>query len=281
MRGYGGIVALVLGTAIACYSPTVRPGAPCSLDLDNCPRGQRCELVGGDSICIEIGGSHIDAMIDDASIDARIDAMTDGPMPLGTWTLVQHEGEQGVDVSFDESEAGNLIIVGIETAAASAVTAVSDDVGNTYVRATGSRSVHVQEDFGVEVWYSVNAAAGATEITATAPLVHGLVMWEVDGFGSADPLGNVAKVDNQATSTTPDGAPITTTTTGEFVVAILIVQNVITAIRPGSAFTNDEMVFGNGWAHLTSNTAPAGTYTAEWNATNGVSCASSVAFRVN
>ena len=31
MRGYGGIVALVLGTA--CYSPTVRPGAPCSLDL--------------------------------------------------------------------------------------------------------------------------------------------------------------------------------------------------------------------------------------------------------
>ncbi len=33
----------------------------------------------------------------------------------------------------------------------------------------------------------------------------------------------------------------------------------------GSAFTNYLTTFGNGWAHLTSATAPADTYQARWN----------------
>jgi hypothetical protein len=291
MRGWFVGTAVVLWTA--CYSPTVRPGAPCDLALDNCPRGQRCELVAGESICVEIDGPRSDAgddadssVGDDAAIDgAIVDAMIDVPMNpdamLNTWTLVQHDGDEDDDLTFAPTGAGNLIVVGVETNAAGAVTAVDDNVGNTYLRANGSRSVNVQENFGVEVWYAYNTTGGAVAITADAPVVYGIVMWEVDGFGAQNPIGNIAKVDNQATSTTPDGAPITTTTFGEFVVSIVIVANVISGIRNGNAFTNDEMVFGNGWAHLTSNMAQPGTYTAEWNATNGVSCTSSVAFRVN
>jgi hypothetical protein len=295
MRGrYGGILAVVLVTA--CYSPTAQPGAPCTLALENCPTGQRCELVGTETICVLEGGgsgSGIDAADDamigidgaiDGSIDGAIDAMPDA-MPidsgLAMWTLVQHEGESnGSDVNFAASAAGNLLIVGIETRDDTAVTAVTDNAGNTYVPATGSRSINTQENFGVEVWYAKNVNAGATRIVATAGTVYGVVVWEVRGITAANPLGNVSKLDNQATTNTPDGAPITTTTTGEFVVSIVIVQFAVGAIA-SAAFTNDENVFMNGWAHLTSNTAPPNTYTAEWNSTTGVYCASSVAFRAN
>ncbi|MFN0248341.1 MAG: hypothetical protein ACKV2T_15730 [Kofleriaceae bacterium] len=273
MRGWFVGTVLVLWTA--CYSPTITPGAPCDLALDNCPRGQRCELVGGESFCVTSDGPRPDA---DA---APSDASMDPDAMLNAWTLVQHEGAQGVNVSFPKTVVGNLIVVGVETNAGGAVTSVNDDAGNSYVRANGSRSVNVEKDFAVEVWYANNAMGGAGTITATAPTVYGVVMWEVDGFGPPDPIGNVVKVDEQASSTTPDGAPITTTTFGEFVVSIVIVANFISGIRNGNAFTNDETVYGNGWAHLTSNTAPPGMYMAEWNALGGVSCTSSVAFRVN
>ncbi|MGE0404379.1 MAG: hypothetical protein AB7T06_47155 [Kofleriaceae bacterium] len=288
MRGWH-LLAMVVVTA--CYSPTARPGAPCTLALDNCPSGQRCELVAGESICVIPGGT-IDAgdgapdandandedaaPIDAPSVDAPLidAAMIDaGVTP---WALVQHDGESnGNDVNFAASGAGNLIVVGIETGASTAVTTVTDNAGNTYLPATGSRAINAQEDFGVELWYATNVNAGATRIVATADTIYGVVMWEVRGPTT---LGNVAKLDNQAATNTPDGAPITTTTVGEFVVSIVIVQLAVGAIKPG--FTNDESIYMNGWAHLTSNTAPPGTYTAEWNAMTGVYCASSAAFRL-
>lgn len=289
MRWHG-ILAMVV--VAACYSPTARPGAPCTLELDNCPSGQRCELVAGESICVEAGGG---SGVIDAADDARptsdappgdapvvdmmmIDMMPPADSSPAGWTLVQVEGESGNDVTFDASGAGNLLVVGIETSAGGAVTTVTDNVGNTYVRATGSRGVNAQQNFGAEIWYAVNAIAGANRIVATAGTVYGVVVWEVAGMGAVT-LGNVAKLDDQPATTTPRGAPIATTTAGEFVVSIVIVQLSVSPIMPSSEFTNDESVFMNGWAHLTSNAAPPDTYTAEWNATNGVYCASSAAFR--
>ena len=278
MRGWYGLSALLV-TAASCYAPTALPGAPCTLDLDNCPSGQRCELVAGASVCVELG-TRSDASAQDGSADgSAIDASAMIDAQHDPWKLVQHQGATGDDVNCAASAAGNLIVVAVETNASDPVTAVTDNVGNTYNRVKGSRAVITQENLGVEVWYAVNANPGTTRIVAAAPTVHGVVMWEVDGFGAADPLGDVAKVNDQVASMMPDGAAITTTTTGEFVVSILIVEFVITNIVAGS-FTNDELVFGNGWAHLTSNTAPPGTYQAAWSATNGLSCASSVAFRV-
>lgn len=291
MRRWLGVAATAF--MVACYSPTALPGAPCTLELNNCPSGQRCEIVGGESVCVVPGSGRTDAG-DDAMIDASTDSMIDAPidgmtvdmmMPDGPatamWTLVQHKGESnGNGVTLAASGAGHLLVVGVETGAMSAVTAVTDNAGNTYARANGSRAVNTQENFGVEIWYAANATAGATRIVAAANVIYGVVVWEVAGITSATPLGNTSKLDNQAATNTPDGAPITTTTVGEFVVSIVIVQLAVSNIL-SAGFTNDENVFMNGWAHMTSNTAPPGTYTAEWNATNGIYCASSAAFRAN
>lgn len=282
MRGWLGCV--VITAVMACYSPTARPGVPCTLELDNCPSGQTCTSVGGESVCVE-DGAPVDASVDDGppidmpvTPDALVDASPDAA--LARWTLVHHAGAELDKVVVPATTAGNLVIVAIETAGATPVTAITDNVNNTYVRATGSRAVHVVRDFAVEVWYAVNAKAGATQITATAGTVFGLVVWEVAGITSPTPLGNVAVLDNRATTSTPSGAPITTTTTGEMVVSVVLVADVVNAIVPG-AFTNDESVKSNGWAHLTSNTAPPGTYVVSYSSTAGVYCATSVAFRVN
>src|SRR5207244_7353522 len=102
---------------------------------------------------------------------------------------------------------------------------------------------------------------------------------EVAGLRTSGILDTTAVLNGQAASSTPHGAAITTTRAGDFVVEAAMVGNVITGIHTGTAFTNDHTTQDNGWAHLTSPMAPAGTYQAQWDQPQaGAYCASSAAF---
>lgn len=266
----------VLLIVAACYSPTAVTGTPCTPGADNCPRGQHCALVGGEHVCV----SELPPADADAPADAAITPDTpDGATPR--WSLVQTRGRMGNDTPITATTAGTLLVVAVETSDTEPVTEVTDNGGNTYVRVPGSRAIDDREDFGVELWYAKAAQAGATRVAATGATIYAIVMWEVAGLDPTDPLGGVAKVDDQAPSTTPTGAAITTTTPGEFVVSVAIVATTVAGIHAGNAFTNDHVTFGNGWAHLTDDAAPPGTYQAQWDHnSNGESCTTSAAFRV-
>jgi hypothetical protein len=107
------------------------------------------------------------------------------------------------------------------------------------------------------------------------------VMWEVAGIDPTSPLDKGTKLDDQAASTMPLGASITTSAAGEFVVSVVIVSGSVSGIHAGSLFTNDHRTFGNGWAHLTDPASAPGTYQAQWDQVfSGGSCASSAAFFV-
>jgi hypothetical protein len=267
----------------ACYAPSAAPGAPCS-SLGDCPTGLSCVRVDGELRCvagpvaIDAGG---DAFVTDGAIDSSApDGLGPDAAPAAPWMLVQTRGAQAQDVTFQATTQGNLIVVAVQTGDNGAATAVTDNASSTYVAIAGSRSIYNGADLAVELWYAANANASATRITASAPTVYSVVMWEVANIASVAPLTATSKLDTQAASTTPLGAAITTTTPGEFVVSAIIVENNVTSIRQGNPFTNDHTTFGNGWAHLSSTSASVGTYQAQWNATAGVSCASSAAFRI-
>lgn len=198
------------------------------------------------------------------------------------WMLIAHDGDEASNLDIVATQAGSTLLVGVETGNDTA-TGITDEKGNTYVRVSGSRAINPTEEFGVEVWIAQNVAADTKRVSATGPLIHGLAVWEVTGIASEDPIVGVTTLDSQGITGEPLGAKATTTAQGQFVLSIAIVQNFISGLTPDSAlvFTNDETVFGNGWAHLTDPDAPAGEYTAQWNTpTPGTYCATSVVFAV-
>jgi hypothetical protein len=212
------------------------------------------------------------------------DAGVDGPSGApGKWTLLQTRAGVTGSVSMMPSGAGHLIVVGVETddiGGSMPVQSVTDNAGNVYSLAPGSRSKESTEALSAEIWYTSNSKAGATQVTATGPIVVAVAIWEVDDIDMTAPV-TATKLDEQPSSSTPLGARITTASNGEFVVSIAIVSNDVVGIASGNAFTNDHNVFGNGWAHLTDPASPAGVYQAQWSQpATGVSCASSAAFRV-
>jgi hypothetical protein len=251
--------ALVFGAS--CYSPAPITGAPCTPDRGNCPSGQTCELVAGTHVCVS--GSGLDAT------------------PVRPWTLVQTRASTNLRrVSISASGAARLIVVAVETNA-SAVASVTDDAGTTYVPIAESRAVEAAESFGIELWYAASSNAGATTISAVADVIYAMAAWEVAGIRTTNPLDTASKLDNQLPTTNPVGASLRTSADGEFVVSVAIVSNEISGLTAGSPFTNDHTAFGNGWAHLTSASAPAGTYQARWDQPErGSSCAASAAFFV-
>jgi hypothetical protein len=267
-----GICSFALMLVASCYAPETRTGAPCTPGLANCPSGQTCELVAGAHVCV-VGD------VPDAGSDSPVDAATDGSSAR-PWTLVQTRGSNGRRLDIGATGAAHLIVVAVQTGL-DQVTSVTDDANNTYVAVAGSRAVDMNETTAVELWYAASSSAGATTITAGGDPVYAIVAWEVAGIRGTNPLDTVSKLENQQQSTTPPGASITTSAAGEFVVSAIIVANQVTGVTMGNAFTNDHTTFGNGWAHLTSAAAPAGTYQARWNQPDrGTSCATSAAFFV-
>jgi hypothetical protein len=258
----------------ACFSPRPPSGAICSPE-GACPDGQRCV----ENVCVA-------ATEPDASIVPNDSSPSDAPI-ASTWTLVQTDdrgnlgGVQSLALTVAPTVAGNTIIVAVESDL-QPVSSVTDNAGNTYVQVPNARAVNASQAFGVELWYASSAIGGATTIIASTgnSEVYAIVMWEVAGLATTNVIDASATIDNAPASTTPVGAEVTTSVAGAFVIAIAIVETTVDGLLPGGPFTNDHLTLGNGWAHLTSNTAPPGNYAAQWNQnTSGVYCATTVAFR--
>lgn len=275
----------LVGIAAGCYSGHAAPGAPCTPSLDNCPTNQTCALVAGEYVCVE-GAVPGDAP---TAVDAPM-AMIDAPVPIdgpidaapaAPWSLIQTKETTTPTVNVTATGSGHLLVVAIEGTQAGNVTAVADNAGNTYTAIPNNRATSSAFSVGLEFWYAVSSKSGATMVTITAPTVYAAVVWEVANIRTTAPLDAATKLDNQAASTTPLGASITTNQARDFVVSVVIVDNVVSGLHTGSAFTNDHTTFGNGWAHLTSNNAPAGTYQAQWDqGTAGAYCAATAAFSI-
>lgn len=202
----------------------------------------------------------------------------------GSWAIVNNSSNSGsaASLTIPASGTGNLIVVALMFNGGTSVASVSDNAGNAYVSA-GARTA--LQNGSTEIWYAVNSKPGATEVTPTfgdSPTFIQMTTWEVSGISFSTPDVASTSSGNLTLNNTP-GAALTTTQADDFVVSILFAMDTnIIGITSGSEFTNDFTTSGNGWAHITSSYAAAGTYQASWftSIPQGIYCASSVAFRV-
>lgn len=199
------------------------------------------------------------------------------------WSVVNSASNSGsiTSLTIPATGSGNLIAVALMFNGGTSVASISDDAGNSYVSA-GARAV-----YGIastEIWYAVNSNSGATLITPTfagSPTHVDITVWEVSGISTAAPDAANTSSGNLTLDNTP-GPAVTTTQAGDFVLSILFaIDTDLSGISSGNEFTNDFTTDGNGWAHITSNSAPPGSHQASWytSTPKGIYCASTAAFR--
>jgi hypothetical protein len=205
------------------------------------------------------------------------------------WAIVNETSNAGnpiTNLAIPATGAGHLIAVALMFNGSTSVTRISDNAtgsSNTYVSA-GARSTI--DGFSTEVWYAVNSKSGATVVTpafAASPGHVEITVWEVSGISTLPPVAANISSGSVTLDNTP-GPAVTTTEASDFIVSVLFAGDAdFTSISAGNAFTDDFTTGGNGWAHLTSNSSPAGNYQARWFTATpaGKYCASTVAFLVN
>lgn len=162
------------------------------------------------------------------------------------------------------------------------MTAITDSSGcNSYVAIPIARATSAALNVNLQLFYAKNSCAQADAVgIAATTAVFAAAVWEVAGIRTDQPVDAAAVLNDQAASSTPVGPSITTSAAGEFVVAVALVNNMITGIHGGNEFTNDHGNFGNGWAHLTDSLAAAGVHQARWDQSQvGTYCASAAAFQ--
>lgn len=200
-----------------------------------------------------------------------------------SWAVVNDASNAGPisSLTIPATGTGNLIVVALMFNGGTYVTSVTDDAGNAYVSADAKAYVGIAS---TEIWYAVNSKPGATLVTPTFAdsTTHvEITVWEVSGISTSAPDVTNTSSGSLTLNNTP-GPAVITTHAGDFIVSILFaVDTTISGISPGNEFTNDFTTNGNGWAHITSNSVPAGTHQASWftSTPQGVYCASTVAFR--
>jgi hypothetical protein len=203
-----------------------------------------------------------------------------------SWAIVNKAAKGAVtSLTIPATGSGHLIAVALMFNGTTSVAKVSDNAtggSNTYVSA-GSRST--SGIWSTEIWYAVNSKPGATVVTPTlvgsASSVQ-IAAWEVSGLSASTPDATKTSSGSLTLNNTP-GPAVTTKQAGDFVVSIMLASSSnLTAITSGSAFTDDFAIDGNGWAHLTSTSAPAASYQASWYTASpsGSYCASTVAFHM-
>ncbi len=241
-----------------------------------------CLPMGGSYVCT-VGPVIVDAPTHDSP---RGDAPRDAPVPrdapldsaFAPWTLVQTTSvESQPALTVQSTGAGNLIVVAIQGTAT--VASVQDDAANLYVEVPNGKAT--AGGLGIDLWYAKNSKAGATSIAvaSSGTGAGAIVAWEVAGIRTTTPLDTSAALSDQAATTLPLGASVTTTKPGDFIVSAAVVANSISGIHQGNEFTNDSTAKANGWAHITSTAAPAGAHQAKWDQPmSGVYCATSAAF---
>jgi len=198
------------------------------------------------------------------------------------WAVVHKTSKAGAitSLTIPATGSGHLIAVALMFNGTTSVASISDNAGNTYASA-GARAVSGSNS--VEIWYAQNSAAGATVITPSfvnQPTSVEMTAWEVSGV-LAIPLDAVNTAVGTMTQDNTAGPAVTTSMAGDFVISVMFALGTnLTAISSGNEFTNDFTTYGNGWAHITSNAASAGTHQASWYTASpaGAYCASTVAF---
>jgi len=177
---------------------------------------------------------------------------------------------------------GNVLIAGWTSAnggGGTTITSVADNAGNVYQTA-GARSTDSAANTMADIWFAQNSVAGATTVTVT-PSASGTsgtaVIWEFSGVEPYSPVGQVAVLNSQPSTTSPVGASVVTTSPAEVVVGIANVQGTVTGIE--NSFSLDSTAGGEGWAHLFASSV--GTYAPEWTtSTSGTYSSSTVSFKV-
>lgn len=174
--------------------------------------------------------------------------------------------------------SGNLIVVATMAANYGSISSVTDNAGNTYAQASGARTIHSGYAEAFDFWYAGNSRAGATSISIT-PSASGngmAVVWEFAGADPISPFARAAVLSDRPASSTPTGAAVTTTDSGELVVTLLV-TGTTSGIRSGNPFIHSSGLAGDGFAYYV---APSpGTYAAQWNTTSTPFSSSTVAFR--
>jgi hypothetical protein len=200
-----------------------------------------------------------------------------------SWAIVNNSSNAGsiASLTIPATGTGNLIVVALMFNGGASVVTVSDNAGNAYVSAGAEAAL---TDRSTDIWYAVNSKPGATVVTPTfadSPTLVQVTVWEVSGISFSAPDVTNTSSGNLTLNNTP-GPAVTTTQADDFIVSILFAMETnIISISSGNQFTNDFTTWGNGWAHITSTFAPAGTYQASWftSTPQGIYCASTVAFR--
>lgn len=184
--------------------------------------------------------------------------------------------------SIPSTGSGNLIVVGFQgNESADTLSSISDNVGNVYYEAGNAKSSDSGSNLMGDIWYANNSHSGATTLTIIlnpSGATGTATIWEFSGGEPYTPLDQTAVLNNQPASVTPLGASVNTSANFEVIISVVVLQNNVTGIYSGNPFTNDEILNGNGFAHLI--TSSAGTYTAQWNqSTSGTYASSTVSFR--
>jgi hypothetical protein len=199
-----------------------------------------------------------------------------------TWAIVHKTSNAGAITSLTvpATGSGHLIAVALMFNGTTAVSGISDNAGNSYATA-GVRTTSGSNS--VEIWYAESSTSGATVITpnfVSQPAHVEITVWEVSGV-LAMPIDANSTVSGTLTANNTTGPAVTTSMAGDFVISVMMAVNTtLTSISSANAFTDDFTTFGNGWAHLTSNSSSAGTKQASWYSASptGGYCASTVAF---
>lgn len=227
--------------------------------------------------------------VSDGSVDAPVvpDGSVDAPVVL-RWELVQTAGvdnatRSNATVPLKRLGAGHLVVVAVEIDNSGLVTTMTDSSGcNSYIAIPTAFSASMELDVSLQMFYAKNSCpdAAAISITATAT-VSAAAVWEVAGIRTDEPFDTAAVLNDQSASDRPLGPRITTSATGEFVVAVALVDQSVTGVHVGNEFTNDHKNQGNGWGHLADPQSAAGVHQAQWDQSPaGAYCASAAAFQV-
>lgn len=194
----------------------------------------------------------------------------------GPWQMIQSTGTTSPDaLGIAATTPGDVVVIAAEYTMTTQTFA--DGTGTTYLRVAGSVT-SCPRAVQLAIWVGVPPAS-----IAIVSAVGNAAAWALWEFRGIDPTPDGADVvPNGGNTTVPAGPPLTTTGDGELVVAAVIANGTIQGIHPDDDFVNDQILAGNGFAHVASNQVPAGTsLTAHWDQEpSDLYCSSAVAFRV-
>jgi hypothetical protein len=200
-------------------------------------------------------------------------------------------GSNPFTLTVTSSTAGDLIVVWYGSGAnvANCITSVSDNASggtNSYTVETGT-SVNVSSAGSGEFAWSLTARGSVTSVIATVNVSCSspvMIVWQISGI-AASPK-DAANTNTFSASTIPIGATVTTTQTGDYIVAAMVTTGTVTGMctsgctgTDGSAWTSDSTTGGDGYAHVTSTSAAATTWQPQWAQSSGNGAAATIAFK--